>query len=364
MVRRFSSVKRRPAKSAKGQSLVEFAFVSFLLFALLLGIIEMGRFMFTYSVVSNAAQEGSRYGIVRPRDVYGPTAAAIARASGTPVPTQLVVAMGNCNIIDKAREKALGIPANDMRVSVWYDDGNGTPRVPNASPTTQRIIDKGNRVVVETTYKFFFVVPFVSALAPNGIDVKMRSARTMLGDGVGPIARCAANLTPVPVPSSTPVPTSTPTSIIPTIPPAPNPSSTPVPPTAPPARTGTVVATGTPAPTLRLDITSVTAIKKAGNNKPLGMQVRVSNNFGPYASAVVIAKVYRNPVSNPPGPGELPYVTVTLASLGGGLYQACPAGNFARGDTIIINLFATAPGHLPDQEIGTEAAVGSVTFCP
>ena len=52
-----------------GQSLVEFALVGIILFALLMGIIDAGRLLFTYSVVSNAAQEGTHYGAIRPRDV-------------------------------------------------------------------------------------------------------------------------------------------------------------------------------------------------------------------------------------------------------------------------------------------------------
>src|SRR5688572_13944944 len=183
MARGIRSGNRLKARSVKGQSLVEFAFISFLLFMLLLGIIEMGRFLFTYSVVSNAAQEGSRYGIIRPRDVYNVSAAATATAQGTRIPTQIVVSNVNCNVIDKTREKAFGIPANEMQVSVWYDYGDGTPRVPNPSPTTQRVIKKGNRIVVEASYKFFFIVPFVSKFVPNGVDVKMRSARTMMSDG-------------------------------------------------------------------------------------------------------------------------------------------------------------------------------------
>jgi len=364
MVRRVSSGNRRPARSAKGQGLVEFAFVSFLLFALLLGIIEMGRFMFTYSVVSNAAQEGSRYGIVRPRDVYNVSAAATARAQGTSVPTQIVVANGNCNVIDKAREKALGIPANEMQVSVWYDNGNGTPIRPNATPTTQRIIDKGNRIVVETSYKFFFIVPLVSQFAPNGVDVKMRSARTMLGDGEGTIARCAVNLTPVPQPTSTAAPTASPTEINPTIPPPPPPDPTSPPqPTSPPVGTGTVAPTGTPRPVLRLDVINVIAIKKVGNNKPLGIQAAITNNQGPYSSANVRADVYRNGTI-PPGPGEIPWVSnVPLASVGAGLYRSCPVGNYTRGDQIVVNIYATAPNHTPAQLLGTEATEAQITFC-
>src|SRR4028118_791640 len=76
-------------KSARGQTLVEFAFVSVFLMLLLFGIIEMGRLLFAFSVVSNAAQEGTRYAITRPRDYINRSAAATRIAMGTPIPTQL-----------------------------------------------------------------------------------------------------------------------------------------------------------------------------------------------------------------------------------------------------------------------------------
>ena len=68
------------SNKSKGQSLVEFALVSVILFAFLMGIMDAGRLLLTYSAVSNAAQEGSRYAVLRPRDVLGVTEATqIAR---------------------------------------------------------------------------------------------------------------------------------------------------------------------------------------------------------------------------------------------------------------------------------------------
>src|SRR5207237_7770193 len=143
----------------------------------------------TYSVVSNASQEGAHYGITRPRDVLDSAdATQVAQnVTRTPQPdrhtyirAQVVPTPANptdpspCNIFAKTREKAFGVARSDVNVAVWYDDGDGTP-VPVATP---RDLDTaavpGRRVVVEASYRFHFLVPFLAMLKPNGITVKMR----------------------------------------------------------------------------------------------------------------------------------------------------------------------------------------------
>src|SRR5438105_4823488 len=124
-------VRRTFRRSTSGQSLVEFALVGVILFLTITGIMEAGRLLFAYSVVSNAAQEGSRYAIVRPRDVVSSSEATqVAPPAGTPtyIPEQ-VVPDGTCNIFSKAREKVWSVPQADVQVSVWYDTGDGTPIV-------------------------------------------------------------------------------------------------------------------------------------------------------------------------------------------------------------------------------------------
>jgi hypothetical protein len=54
---------RRRSKTA-GQALAEFALVAPFFFLLLLGIIEAGRFIFYYEMLSSATREGARYAIV------------------------------------------------------------------------------------------------------------------------------------------------------------------------------------------------------------------------------------------------------------------------------------------------------------
>jgi Flp pilus assembly protein TadG len=53
-------VKRR----SRGQALAEFALILPILLLLLLGIVDMGRLIYAYNAVSNAAREGGRTAIV------------------------------------------------------------------------------------------------------------------------------------------------------------------------------------------------------------------------------------------------------------------------------------------------------------
>jgi hypothetical protein len=206
---------------------------------LILGIIEMGRLLFVYSVVSNAAQEGVRYGIIRPRDIFAEYEVQTRVAQGTPpasFPTWVVVPNGACNVVDKTREKVWGVPRNELIVHVWFDNGDGTPiPIPATKEGLLGLAAPPNRIAVETNYRYEFIVPFVSVFAPNGITIKMRSARTMEGLGWEPES-CTINLTPAPTPPAPPTATAT------------N-SRTPLPTAPPPTRTPTGTSTPGPSPT-------------------------------------------------------------------------------------------------------------------
>jgi hypothetical protein len=58
---------------SRGQSLVEFALVAPMLFVLILGTIEAGRFILYYEVLNNATREGARYAIVHGSDSTCPS---------------------------------------------------------------------------------------------------------------------------------------------------------------------------------------------------------------------------------------------------------------------------------------------------
>jgi Flp pilus assembly protein TadG len=54
-----------------GQGLVEFAIILTALLLLILGTIDLGRGIFAYSVIQNAAREGARFGSLHPTNVGG-----------------------------------------------------------------------------------------------------------------------------------------------------------------------------------------------------------------------------------------------------------------------------------------------------
>ena len=63
--------KRLKTRFQNGQALVEFAMGLFFLLLLISGIVDLGRAIFTYMDLREAAQEGAAYGTVNPRDTIG-----------------------------------------------------------------------------------------------------------------------------------------------------------------------------------------------------------------------------------------------------------------------------------------------------
>jgi Flp pilus assembly protein TadG len=64
-------ISRRPNHSESGQSLVEVAIALPVLILLLLGTLEFGMAIFSYSMLRDAAQEGAFYGSFNPENVEG-----------------------------------------------------------------------------------------------------------------------------------------------------------------------------------------------------------------------------------------------------------------------------------------------------
>ncbi len=61
-------MKTRIIKSTKGQALVEMAFVLPILLLILMGIVEFGRIINSYLVITNAVREGARYAAIHSTD--------------------------------------------------------------------------------------------------------------------------------------------------------------------------------------------------------------------------------------------------------------------------------------------------------
>jgi hypothetical protein len=162
-----------------GQGLVEFALVLPALLLTLMGIADFGRAFAIYSNLTNAAREGTRYGVVSPLDVDGITWAA--------------------------RNKiAMADPAS-VDIYVYFDSGPGTPTKDFDAVTI------GDRVIVALNYDIEMVTPFIHAITSQ-LHVETTAVRTIstLGD------RGSGGVAPLP-PTSTPDGTTTP-SPTPTVP--------------------------------------------------------------------------------------------------------------------------------------------------
>lgn len=84
---------RRTRHSVRGQSLVEFALVLPLFLLLIFGIIDLGRGVFAYNAIQNAAREGVRVAIVdQNMDV----------------------------IVDEVQQHAIGLGLNDSNVRLRF----------------------------------------------------------------------------------------------------------------------------------------------------------------------------------------------------------------------------------------------------
>jgi len=81
-------------RSERGDTLVEFALISFVLMTIIIGILDFGRAVYAYSVVANCAREGARYAITAPDDHTGIADVVQSRAVGLD-PSQLTVVVAN-----------------------------------------------------------------------------------------------------------------------------------------------------------------------------------------------------------------------------------------------------------------------------
>jgi Flp pilus assembly protein TadG len=72
-------MSKLPPRATKGQSLVEFGLIVMVLLLIVVGVIDLGRVIYSYSAIFNAAREGARYAILsdpESLDTAGITAAA------------------------------------------------------------------------------------------------------------------------------------------------------------------------------------------------------------------------------------------------------------------------------------------------
>ncbi len=143
--------------------MVELALILPILLLIVLGLVEFGRALFIYTVVSNAAREGARYGIVHPKDEAG--------------------------IRDAVYERLILVPSDTVEIDISYD-------LCETSPCDVDNITEGQtRVVVDVRADFSMITPVISRIFPP-TQIGFSSARTI-------VSGARAHKTPMP-PTATP----------------------------------------------------------------------------------------------------------------------------------------------------------------
>lgn len=113
--------------------MVEFALVFPIFILIVMGVVDLGRAVWQYNTLSNAAREGARYGIV------------LKNPDGT--------ARTDAQITDVVKEKAVGVDiTGGGSVVIAFPDG--------------RTAEKPIKVTV--TYQYQPVAPLISAVIPGG----------------------------------------------------------------------------------------------------------------------------------------------------------------------------------------------------
>jgi Flp pilus assembly protein TadG len=155
------------AKSKTGQGMVEFALTLPVLMLLMLGIIQFGRLLFTYSAVTTAAREAARYG---------------SPAGGL---ESTINSYQDCDGIRAAAERIgglAGVENSAAGVAIAYDSGPGGPAISGGCPVGSigPELRLGDHIIVTVTTTYQPIVPLVNL--PDDISIRSVSRRTVLVD--------------------------------------------------------------------------------------------------------------------------------------------------------------------------------------
>ncbi len=113
----------------RGQVVVEYALVGTVIFFLMLGLIDFGRAVWTYSSVSTAAREGARYAMVRGYECLRQQYCTAGSETKT-VPLTPCNASWVSPIVEKACSYLAGIDLSRARVEVTLPYGGNNPGQP------------------------------------------------------------------------------------------------------------------------------------------------------------------------------------------------------------------------------------------
>jgi TadE-like protein len=157
----------------RGQALVEFALVAPMLFVLILGTIEAGRFMLFYEVMNHATREGARYAIVHGADSTCPSGPAPVGYTNDCDPSGQYVK----DAVAKAALELAGVGDLIVFDPVWTN--RSTPANPEPGDPSSGTNARGEYV---TVFLDFTYAPLVAEVLNVGIlpDINISAESTLV----------------------------------------------------------------------------------------------------------------------------------------------------------------------------------------
>jgi TadE-like protein len=170
----------RGRRGQRSQGLVEFAFVAPVLLFMIFGTIDIGRLIYTYSALAAATREGARILTLDSQDNTDCAALVEMEQAGKAFP---LLADPKSNYNDETGHQnpdqdATGYTQPPLGTAYIYIYPSATADPSNC--TTGPIVrSHGNTVWVQAIYSFNPITPGISALAPNGIQIKLIAVDTI-----------------------------------------------------------------------------------------------------------------------------------------------------------------------------------------
>lgn len=150
---------RKHLRKHSGQSMVEFAVLAPIFFLLLLGTIDLGRAVYIYNTISDAAREGTRAAI--PFDNPLPTNAQVVAAVQSKLGGGFTLSQDPCSG-GPVTSSCPAAPTTSNTGYIWYSSGIGS---------TGR-----NLVTVKISFLFQPWIPVVRDAAGNGVIISAQSS--------------------------------------------------------------------------------------------------------------------------------------------------------------------------------------------
>ena len=162
---------------SRGQALVEFAIVAPLLFILLVGIFEAGRFVLNLETLNNATREGARYAIVHGAQSSCPSG---PMPGGATNPCETVVGEGVIAAVQNAAVGIAGLGDLTVPTPMWTAAlSTSLPDRPGDPSVVQGDNYRGNYV---TVYAYYSYDPIIKMMFDTGLipSIDMNAESTLV----------------------------------------------------------------------------------------------------------------------------------------------------------------------------------------